>query len=114
MLRHPPLQLQLLRAMARARGAGGTTPIPSSLAAAEVGARTGGAGREQQQRHQQEHQPSCSSPPHLLLLSHGFASRGPSFLEPQARRAMKQKRHAQQRQRLLREYTFSFLKGAGA
>lgn len=100
---HPPLQRLLLRALARAGGAagGGTTPIPVVAAAAGAHGLAIGPARATGWREQQKQQPSSLLLP--LLSSRGFASRGPSFLDQQARRAMKQKRQVKQRQRLLRE-----------
>jgi hypothetical protein len=98
MLRHPPLQRLLLRALARSGAAtGGTSSIPVAVASAEARGPFPGALLGWKE----EHQASSFSP--LLQQQRGFASRGPSFLDPQGRRAMKQKRQAKQRQRLLRE-----------
>lgn len=102
MLRHP--QLQLLRALAHARGAaGGTCTLPTGLASGVqrtwplVPPSEGNSSG-----HQQQQGPPCSSPSSSSARA-AFATRAPSFLDPQGRRAMKQKRQAQQRQRLLRE-----------
>jgi len=93
MSRRLPLQ-QLLRALSRAGPGGGTMPIPVAWVAADAGGPLGGCRTASQHQQHQQHQ---------WLLSRGFASRGPSFLDPQGRRAVKQKRQAKQRQRLLRE-----------
>jgi hypothetical protein len=98
MLRHPPLQRLLLRALARgSSAAGGTSSIPIALASAETrGPVAGALGRWNEEE-------LSSSTLLQQQQQRGFASRAPSFLDPQGRRAMKQKRQAKQRQRLLRE-----------
>jgi len=93
MLRHHQQLQQLLRAvaLAQARGGGGTTLVaPAAVAATSGGCGPARLWGDLEQDHQQQHERS-------------FATRGPSFLDPQGRRAMKHKRQAQQRQRLLRE-----------
>jgi hypothetical protein len=99
MLRHQ--QLLLLRALAQARsGTGGTAAIPTMFGSVVVGpqgSRPAFPGFLEEQQHQQQQQPQWWHP------RAAFASRAPSFLDPQGRQAMKQKRQAKQRQRLLRE-----------
>lgn len=106
MLRHQ--QLLLLRALAQARsssaggGTGGTLAIPAMTGSLVVAA-TQRAGPPWLPFEQEQRQGGVGVGPQHHHQSAAFASRTPNFLDPQGRRAMKQKRAAQQRQRLLRE-----------